>query len=97
MNRILTFPKILLAAMASLPIAATAAGYMEKTPFQVHAHVYPQSPSIGLPADVVILELVEGPADFVDARKNVGKGRGHLKPVASVRAGRPYPLRFSHP
>jgi len=35
MNRILTLSKILLAAMASLPVAATAAEYMEKTPFQL--------------------------------------------------------------
>src|SRR6266536_1733742 len=34
-NRILAFSKILLAAMASLPIVATAAEYMEKTPFQL--------------------------------------------------------------
>jgi len=34
-NRILAFSKILLAATASLPIAATAAEYMEKTPFQL--------------------------------------------------------------
>ncbi len=35
MNRILTLSRILLAAMASLPVAATAAEYMEKTPFQL--------------------------------------------------------------
>ncbi len=35
MNRILTLSRILLAAMASLSVAATAAEYMEKTPFQL--------------------------------------------------------------
>jgi dihydroorotase len=56
---------------------------------------------IGAPADVSILELVEGPVDFVDTRKNARKGSRHLKPVATVRAGRPfgrpYPSPFSYP
>ncbi len=57
--------------------------------------------AIGAPADVSILELVEGPVDFVDTRKNSRKGSRHLKPVATVRAGRPfgrpYPSPFSYP
>ena len=57
--------------------------------------------AIGAPADVSILELVEGPVDFVDTRKNARKGNRHLKPVATVRAGRPfgrpYPSPFSYP
>ena len=56
---------------------------------------------MGAPADVSILELVEGPVDFVDTRKNARKGNRYLKPVATVRAGRPfgrpYPLPFSYP
>src|SRR2546426_400528 len=56
---------------------------------------------IGAPADVSILELVEGPVDFVDTRKNARKGNRHLKPVATVRAGRPfgrpYPSPFTYP
>ncbi len=46
--------------------------------------------AVGAPADVSILELVEGPVDFVDTRKNARKGNRHLKPVATVRAGRPF-------
>jgi len=57
--------------------------------------------AVGAPADVSILELVEGPVEFVDTRKNTRKGSRHLKPVATVRAGRPfgrpYPVPFSYP
>jgi dihydroorotase len=57
--------------------------------------------ALGAPADVSILELVEGPVDFVDTRKNTRKGDKYLKPVATVRAGRPfgrpYPSPFSYP
>jgi dihydroorotase len=56
---------------------------------------------VGAPADVSVLELVEGPVEFVDTRKNTRKGDKYLKPVATVRAGRPYgrpyPLPFSYP
>src|SRR5712691_9326192 len=57
--------------------------------------------AVGAPADVSILELVEGPVDFVDTRKNSRKGSRYLKPIATVRAGRPfgrpYPSPFSYP
>ncbi len=57
--------------------------------------------AVGAPADVSILELVEGPVEFVDTRKNTRKGDKFLKPVATVRAGRPfgrpYPAPFSYP
>jgi dihydroorotase len=57
--------------------------------------------AVGAPADVSILELVEGPVEFVDTRKNTRKGDKYLKPVATVRAGRPfgrpYPSPFSYP
>ena len=57
--------------------------------------------AVGAPADVSILELVEGPVDFVDTRKNSRKGARHLEPVATVRAGRPfgrpYPSPFAYP
>jgi dihydroorotase len=54
---------------------------------------------IGAPADVAIMELVEGPVSFVDTRNNRREGRLHLKPVQTVTAGvpfgRPYNLPFS--
>jgi dihydroorotase len=55
----------------------------------------------GAPADVAILELVEQPVEFVDTRGNRRSGSRWLKPVQTVRAGRPfgrpYPLPFSYP
>ena len=56
---------------------------------------------IGAPADVSILELVEQPVAFVDTRKNTREGKRWLKPVQTVRAGRPfgrpYPTPFGYP
>jgi len=56
---------------------------------------------LGAPADVSILELMEQPVSFVDTRKNTRDGKRWLKPVQTVRAGRPfgrpYPLPFSYP
>lgn len=55
----------------------------------------------GAPADVAILELVEGAVEFVDTKGNRRAGRQHLRPVQTVRAGvpfgRPYPMPFSYP
>ena len=55
----------------------------------------------GAPADVAILELVEEPVSFVDTRKNTREGKRYLKPVQTVRAGRPfgrpYPTPFGYP
>jgi dihydroorotase len=55
----------------------------------------------GAPADVAILELVEEPVEFVDTRGKRRAGNRWLKPVQTVRAGRPfgrpYPLPFSYP
>jgi len=56
---------------------------------------------IGAPADVSVLELVEEPVEFVDTRNNRRKGTRWLKPLHTVRAGRPfgrpYPLPFNYP
>jgi dihydroorotase len=35
----------------------------------------------GAPADVAIMELIEGPVSFVDTRNNRREGRLYLKPV----------------
>lgn len=57
--------------------------------------------SVGAPADVSILELVEEPVTFVDTMNNQRKGSRWLRPVDTVRAGRPfgrpYPSPFSYP
>jgi dihydroorotase len=54
---------------------------------------------IGAPADLSILELVEGPVSFVDTRNNKREGRLHLRPagtvVAGVAFGRPYQAPFT--
>jgi dihydroorotase len=49
---------------------------------------------VGAPADVSLLEVVEGPVGFVDTRDNKREGKIHIKPagavVAGVAFGRPY-------
>jgi len=54
---------------------------------------------IGAPADVSILELVEGPVRFVDTRKNERDGKMVLRPVQTIAGGvafgRPYQAPFS--
>jgi dihydroorotase len=54
---------------------------------------------IGAPADVSILELVEGPVRFVDTRKNERDGKRVLRPVQTIAGGvafgRPYQAPFS--
>ena len=53
----------------------------------------------GAPADLSILELVEGPVSFVDTRNNKRDARVHLRPVGTVVAGvafgRPYQSPFT--
>ena len=54
---------------------------------------------IGAPADLSILELVDGPVEFLDTRNNKRSGKVHLRPagtiVAGVAFGRPYQSPFS--
>jgi dihydroorotase len=54
---------------------------------------------IGAPGDVSILEVVEGPVEFVDTRNNKRAGKIHLRPAQAVLAGvafgRPYQAPFS--
>ena len=56
---------------------------------------------VGAPADVSIFEIVEGPVKFVDTRNNFRDGNKYLKPVQTIRAGRPfggpYPSPFTFP
>ena len=53
---------------------------------------------IGAPADLSILEIVEGPVSFVDTRNNTRQGKVYLRPagtvVAGVAFGRPYQAPF---
>jgi dihydroorotase len=52
---------------------------------------------IGAPADVSIMELVEGPVSFVDTRNNTRTGQAHLKPVQTVTAGVPFGRPYNSP
>ena len=56
---------------------------------------------IGAPADLSMVEIVEGPVDFVDTRQNTRKGQRWIKPMQTVKAGRPfgrpYPTPFGWP
>ncbi len=53
----------------------------------------------GAPGDVSILEVVEGPVEFVDTRNNKRQGKIYLKPAQTVVAGnafgRPYAAPFT--
>ena len=53
---------------------------------------------LGAPADLSILEIVEGPVSFVDTRNNTRQGKVYLRPagtvVAGVAFGRPYQAPF---
>jgi dihydroorotase len=53
---------------------------------------------VGAPADASILEVVEGPIEFVDTRNNKRTGQMHLRPIGAVVAGvafgRPYQAPF---
>ena len=52
---------------------------------------------VGAPADVSVLEVVEGPVEFVDTRNNKRQGKVHIKPVQTVRGGIAYDLPYSAP
>ena len=54
---------------------------------------------VGAPADVSMLEVVEGPVEFVDTRNNKRAGKIHIKPagvvIGGVPHGRPYMAPFA--
>jgi dihydroorotase len=56
---------------------------------------------VGAPGDVSIMELVEQAVTFVDTRNNFRPGDRFLRPIDTVRAGRPfgrpYPAPFTYP
>jgi len=52
---------------------------------------------IGAPADVAIMELVEGDVSFVDTRNNARTGRAYLKPVQTVTGGVPFGRPYTSP
>ncbi len=52
---------------------------------------------VGAPADVSILELVDGPVELLDTKGNKRMGKQLLKPVQTVRAGRAFGRPYSAP
>src|SRR5260221_4050792 len=54
---------------------------------------------VGAPADATLVEVVQGPVEFVDTRNNKRSGKAYIKPVQAVLAGvpfgRPYQAPFS--
>jgi len=52
---------------------------------------------LGAPADLSLLEIVEGPVDFVDTRNNKRQGKVHIKPAGVVLAGVPYGRPYQAP
>jgi dihydroorotase len=52
---------------------------------------------VGAPADVSLLEVVEGPVEFVDTRNNKRQGKVQIKPAGVVMAGVPYGRPYQSP
>jgi dihydroorotase len=52
---------------------------------------------VGAPADVSVLEIVEGPVSIVDTRNNRRDGKSYLKPVATVVGGVPFGRPYNAP
>ena len=54
---------------------------------------------VGAPGDVTVIEVVDGPVEFVDTRNNKRAGKVHIKPLHTVAAGvafgRPFAAPFS--
>ncbi|HLX81727.1 MAG TPA: amidohydrolase/deacetylase family metallohydrolase [Burkholderiales bacterium] len=54
---------------------------------------------VGAPADATLLEVVNGPVEFLDTRNNKRQGKVHIKPtnaiVGGVAFGQPYQSPFS--
>jgi dihydroorotase len=52
---------------------------------------------VGAPGDVTVLEVVDGPVEFVDTRNNKRQGKVHIRPVQTVSGGIAYGRPFSAP
>lgn len=53
--------------------------------------------TVGAPADVSVLELVEEPVTFIDTAGKRLRGDRYLRPVTAVRAGRPFATPYPGP
>jgi len=52
---------------------------------------------VGAPGDATLVELVQGPVEFVDTRNNKRSGKAYIKPVTAVLAGVPFGRPYSSP
>jgi dihydroorotase len=52
---------------------------------------------VGGPADATLVELAQGPVEFVDTRNNKRAGKVHIKPVQAVLAGVPFGRPYNAP
>jgi dihydroorotase len=52
---------------------------------------------VGAPGDVTILDVVEGPVEFVDTRNNKRMGKVHIEPAQTVTGGIVFGRPFSAP
>jgi dihydroorotase len=52
---------------------------------------------VGAPGDVSVLEVVDGPVEFVDTRNNKRAGKVHLRPVQTVAGGVPFGKPYHAP
>jgi dihydroorotase len=53
--------------------------------------------SVGGPADVTLIEVVQGPVEFVDTRNNKRSGKAYIKPVQAVLGGVPFGRPYQSP
>jgi dihydroorotase len=66
------------------------------------AHVIDRDPrlgtlQVGAPADISLLEVVDGPVEFVDTRNNKRQGKVQIKPAGVVLAGVPFGRPYQAP
>ena len=52
---------------------------------------------VGAPADATLVELVQGPVEFVDTRNNKRSGKAYIRPVQAVLAGVPFGRPYNAP
>jgi dihydroorotase len=52
---------------------------------------------VGAPADATLVEIVNGPVEFVDTRNNKRSGNAYIRPIQSVLAGTPFGRPYNAP
>jgi dihydroorotase len=52
---------------------------------------------VGAPGDATLVELVQGPVEFVDTRNNKRSGKAYLKPLTAVLGGVPFGRPYQSP